>query len=101
MTAWRKNSMDAVSDRDFLVEFHAAAAITMMHLSRLAEEMIIWTSEEFGFASLAPEYTTGSSIMPQKRNPDVAELGRGKTGRVYGNLMALLTTLKGLAARLQ
>ena len=91
-----KNSMDAVSDRDFLVEFHAAAAIAMMHLSRLAEEMIIWTSEEFGFASLAPEYTTGSSIMPQKRNPDVAELGRGKTGRVYGNLMALLTTLKAL-----
>ena len=91
-----RNSMDAVSDRDFLVEFHAAAAIAMMHLSRLAEEMIIWTSEEFGFASLAPEYTTGSSIMPQKRNPDVAELGRGKTGRVYGNLMALLTTLKAL-----
>ena len=72
------------------------AAIVMMHLSRLAEEMILWTSEEFGFASLAPEYTTGSSIMPQKRNPDVAELGRGKTGRVYGNLMALLTTLKAL-----
>ena len=91
-----RNSMDAVSDRDFLVEFHAAAAIAMMHLSRLAEEMIIWTSEEFGFASLAPEYTTGSSIMPQKRNPDVAELGRGKTGRVYGNLMALLATLKAL-----
>ena len=94
--AWLENSMDAVSDRDFLVEFHTAAAIAMMHLSRLAEEMIIWTSEEFGFASLAPEYTTGSSIMPQKRNPDVAELGRGKTGRVYGNLMALLTTLKAL-----
>ena len=91
-----RNSMDAVSDRDFLVEFQAAAAMTMMHLSRLAEEMIIWTSEEFGFVSLAPEYTTGSSIMPQKRNPDVAELGRGKTGRVYGNLMALLTTLKAL-----
>ena len=91
-----RNSMDAVSDRDFLVEFHAAAALTMMHLSRLAEEMIIWTSEEFGFARLAPEYTTGSSIMPQKQNPDVAELARGKTGRVYGNLMALLTTLKAL-----
>ena len=73
-----RNSMDAVSDRDFLVEFHASAAIAMMHLSRLAEEMIIWTSEEFGFASLAPEYTTGSSIMPQKRNPDVAELRPGK-----------------------
>ena len=91
-----RNSMDAVSDRDFLVEFHAAAALTMMHLSRLAEELIIWTSEEFGFAKLAPEYTTGSSIMPQKRNPDVAELARGKTGRVYGNLMAILTMLKGL-----
>ena len=91
-----RNSMDAVSDRDFLVEFHAAAALAMMHLSRLAEEMIIWTSEEFGFASLAPEFTTGSSIMPQKRNPDVAELARGKSGRVYGNLVALLTTLKAL-----
>ena len=91
-----RNSMDAVSDRDFLVEFHAAAAVTMMHLSRLAEEMIIWTSEEFGFAKLAAEYTTGSSIMPQKRNPDVAELARGKVGRVYGNLMAMLTILKGL-----
>ena len=90
------NSMDGVSDRDFLVEFHAAAAIAMMHLSRLAEELIIWTSEEFGFATLAPEYTTGSSIMPQKRNPDVAELARGKTGRVYGNLMSILTILKGL-----
>ena len=96
-----RNSMDAVSDRDFLVEFHAAAAIAMMHLSRLAEEMIIWTSEEFGFASLAPEYTTGSSIMPQKRNPDVAELGRGKTGRVYGNLMALAHYPQGPAAHLQ
>lgn len=91
-----RNSMDAVSDRDFLVEFHSAASITMMHLSRLAEEMIIWTSEEFGFATLAPEYTTGSSIMPQKRNPDVAELARGKTGRVYGNLMGMLTILKSL-----
>ena len=91
-----RNSMDAVSDRDFLVEFHAAAAIAMMHLSRLAEEMIIWTSEEFGFVKLAEEYTTGSSIMPQKRNPDVAELARGKVGRVYGNLTAMLTILKGL-----
>ena len=91
-----RNSMDAVSDRDFLVEFHGAASVAMMHLSRLAEELIIWTSEEFGFAKLAPEYTTGSSIMPQKRNPDVAELARGKTGRVYGNLMAILTILKGL-----
>ncbi len=91
-----RNSMDAVSDRDFLVEFHAAASVTMMHISRLAEEMIIWTSGEFGFAKLAAEYTTGSSIMPQKRNPDVAELARGKVGRVYGNLMAILTILKGL-----
>ena len=91
-----RNSMDAVSDRDFLVEFHAAASVTMMHLSRLAEEMIVWTSEEFGFVKLAAEYTTGSSIMPQKRNPDVAELARGKVGRVYGNLMAMLTILKGL-----
>lgn len=91
-----RNSMDAVSDRDFLVEFHAAASIAMMHMSRLAEELIIWTSEEFGFAKLAPEYTTGSSIMPQKRNPDVAELARGKVGRVYGNLMGMLTMLKGL-----
>ncbi len=91
-----RNSMDAVSDRDFLVEFHAAASIAMMHMSRLAEELIIWTSEEFGFAKLAPEYTTGSSIMPQKRNPDVAELARGKVGRVYGNLIGMLTMLKGL-----
>ncbi len=91
-----RNSMDAVSDRDFLVEFHAAASIAMIHISRLAEELIIWTSEEFGFAKLAPEYTTGSSIMPQKRNPDVAELARGKVGRVYGNLMGMLTMLKGL-----
>ena len=91
-----RNSMDAVSDRDFLVEFHAAASVTMMHISRLAEEMIIWTSGEFGFAKLAAEYTTGSSIMPQKRNPDVAELARGKVGRVYGNLMGMLTILKGL-----
>ena len=91
-----RNSMDAVSDRDFLVEFHCASSIAMIHLSRLAEEMIIWTSEEFGFVKLAAEYTTGSSIMPQKRNPDVAELARGKVGRVYGNLMAMLTILKGL-----
>ncbi len=90
------NSMDAVSDRDFLAEYHSAAAICMMHLSRLAEELVLWSSQEFGFISLAPRHTTGSSIMPQKRNPDFAELGRGKTGRVYGHLMAILTTLKGL-----
>ena len=90
------NSMDAVSDRDFLLDFHAAAATCMMHLSRLAEELVIWSTEEFGFVRLSDELTTGSSMMPQKRNPDFAELARGKTGRVYGNLMALLTVLKGL-----
>ena len=90
------NSMDAVSDRDFLVEFLAAASICMMHFSRLSEEMVLWSSREFGFIRLAEEFTTGSSIMPQKRNPDYAELARGKTGRVYGGLIGLLTTLKGL-----
>ena len=90
------NSMDAVSDRDFLLDFHSAAAICMMHLSRLGEELVLWSSQEFAFVTLADEFTTGSSIMPQKRNPDFAEIGRGKTGRVYGNLLALLTTLKGL-----
>ncbi len=90
------NSMDAVSDRDFLLEFHAAAAICMMHLSRLGEELVLWSSQEFAFVTLADSFATGSSIMPQKRNPDFAEIGRGKTGRVYGNLFSLLTTLKGL-----
>ncbi len=90
------NSMDAVSDRDFVVEFMAAAALCMMHFSRMSEELILWSSGEFGFIRLADEFTTGSSIMPQKRNPDFAELARGKTGRVYGDLMGLLTTLKGL-----
>ncbi len=90
------NSMDAVSDRDFLLEFHAAAAICMMHLSRLGEELVLWSSQEFAFVTLAEQFTTGSSIMPQKRNPDFAEIGRGKTGRVFGNLFGLLTTLKGL-----
>lgn len=90
------NSMDAVSDRDFLLEFQAAAAVCMMHFSRLSEEIILWSSREFGFVRLAEEFTTGSSIMPQKRNPDFAELARGKTGRVYGNLMGLFTVLKGL-----
>lgn len=89
------NSMDAVSDRDFVVEYQSAAAIAMMHLSRLAEELIIWNSAEFGFVELGPDYTSGSSIMPQKRNPDVAELGRAKTGTVYGNLVASLTMMKG------
>ena len=90
------NSMDAVSDRDFLLDFHSAAAICGMHLSRLSEELVLWSSEEFGFIRMPDEFTTGSSIMPQKRNPDFAEIARGKTGRVYGSLMGLLTTLKGL-----
>ena len=90
------NSMDAVSDRDFLLEYLSAASICMMHLSRMAEEIVLWSSREFEFIRLSDEFTTGSSIMPQKRNPDFAELARGKTGRVYGNLMGLLTVLKGL-----
>ena len=90
------NSMDAVADRDFLAEYHAAAAICMMHLSRLSEEIVIWASREFDFVRLPDEFTTGSSIMPQKRNPDFAEIARGKTGRVYGSLMGILTVLKGL-----
>ncbi|MBI3769224.1 MAG: argininosuccinate lyase [Deltaproteobacteria bacterium] len=90
------NSLDAVSERDFIVEFLAAAAILATHLSRLAEEIVLWSSAEFAFISLPDEFATGSSIMPQKKNPDVAELVRGKTGRVYGNLMAMLTILKGL-----
>ncbi len=90
------NSMDAVADRDFLVEYHAAAAIAMMHLSRLSEEIVIWCAREFDFIRLPDEFTTGSSIMPQKRNPDFAEISRGKTGRVYGSLMSILTVLKGL-----
>jgi len=90
------NSMDGVSDRDFALELMSGLAILMMHLSRLAEEIILWSSWEFKFVELSDAYTTGSSIMPQKRNPDMAELVRGKTGRVYGDLMSLLTTLKGL-----
>ncbi|OIQ09942.1 argininosuccinate lyase 1 [Moorella thermoacetica] len=90
------NSLDAVSDRDFVVEFLAAASLIMMHLSRLAEEVIFWSSEEFGFLELDDAYSTGSSMMPQKKNPDVAELVRGKTGRVYGHLMGMLAVLKGL-----
>ncbi len=91
-----RNSLDAVADRDFILEYEADAALCMMHLSRLAEELALWSSAEFGFIELDDAYTTGSSIMPQKKNPDVAELARGKTGRVYGRLMALLTTMKGL-----
>ena len=90
------NSMDAVSDRDFVLEYLSSAATCMMHLSRMGEELVLWSSREFGFIRLAEEFTTGSSIMPQKRNPDFAELARGKTGRVYGNLMGLLTVMKGL-----
>ncbi|MDH5363880.1 MAG: argininosuccinate lyase [Dehalococcoidia bacterium] len=90
------NSLDAVSDRDFIIEFEASAALTMMHLSRLAEEIVLWSSTEFGFIEIGEAFTTGSSIMPQKKNPDVAELARGKTGRVYGNLMAILITMKAL-----
>ena len=90
------NSLDGVSDRDFCAELMSAIAILMMHLSRFSEEIILWSSWEFKFIELSDAYTTGSSIMPQKKNPDMAELVRGKTGRVYGDLMALLTTLKGL-----
>lgn len=91
-----ENSMDAVSDRDFAIEFVSACAQIMMHLSRLSEELVVWSSSEFGFITISDGFTTGSSIMPQKKNPDVAELTRGKTGRVYGSLVALLTIMKGL-----
>ena len=91
-----RNSLDAVSDRDFVADFLAAASLTMVHLSRLAEEIVLWSTAEFGFVTLDDAYATGSSIMPQKKNPDAAELVRGKSGRVFGHLLALLTTLKGL-----
>jgi argininosuccinate lyase len=91
-----ENSIDAVSDRDFVADFLFACATTMMHLSRLSEEMVYWSSSEFGFISLPDKLCTGSSIMPQKKNPDVAELIRGKTGRAFGNLFNLLTMMKGL-----
>jgi len=91
-----QNSIDAVSDRDFAIEFLSNAAILIMHLSRLADELILWSTEEFKFIELPDAFTTGSSIMPQKKNPDVAELVRGKTGRIYGNLFSLLTVMKGL-----
>ena len=91
-----ENSMDVVSDRDFLVEYLADASLCMTHVSRMAEEVVLWSSAEFDFIRLNDRYVTGSSIMPQKRNPDFAELARGKTGRVYGSLLSLLTTLKGL-----
>jgi len=91
-----ENSIDAVSDRDFGMEFLSASAIFMVHLSRMAEELVLWSTEEFSFAHLSDAFTTGSSIMPQKKNPDVAELIRGKTGRVFGGLLSILTTMKGL-----
>lgn len=91
-----QNSMDAVCDRDFAIEFCSLAALCAVHLSRLAEDMILWASSEFNFIKISDAYTTGSSLMPQKKNPDIAELTRGKAGRVVGNLMALLTLLKGL-----
>ncbi len=91
-----ENSMDAVADRDFVLDFMHAASVLMIHLSRMAEELILWSTQEYGFIELADTFTTGSSIMPQKKNPDVAELIRGKTGRVVGHQMSLLTTLKGL-----
>ena len=89
-----ENSLDAVSDRDFAIEFTAACALLMMHISRLSEELVLWMSPRFGFIQIADRFCTGSSIMPQKKNPDVPELARGKTGRVYGHLMALLTLMK-------
>ncbi len=91
-----ENSMDAVSDRDFAIEFIAASSILIMHLSRLAEELVLWSTEEFSFIEIADPFTTGSSIMPQKKNPDVAELIRGKTGRIYGSLISVLTMMKAL-----
>ncbi len=91
-----ENSIDTVSDRDFVIEFISASGILMTHLSRFSEEIILWNSEEFGFIELPDAFTTGSSIMPQKKNPDVLELARGKAGRVYGNLMTILTVMKGL-----
>jgi argininosuccinate lyase len=90
------NSLDAVSDRDYVIEYEAAASLIMMHLSRLAEELILWTSAEFGFAEMDDAFSTSSSIMPQKKNADMAELARGKAGRVFGHLVAMLTTMKGL-----
>jgi argininosuccinate lyase len=90
------NSIDAVSDRDFVVEYVSACSIAMMHASRLSEDIVLWSTAEFGFVELPDAFATGSSIMPQKKNPDVTELARGRTGKVYGALMAVLTTLKGL-----
>ena len=91
-----RNSIDAVSDRDFIIEFQSASAIMIMHLSRLAEELVLWSSPEFGFVEIDDAYAAGSSIMPQKKNPDVAELVRAKSGRIFGNLLGILTVMKGL-----
>ena len=91
-----KNSIDAVSDRDFCIEFVSASALLMSHLSKISEEIILWVTDEFSFAKLTDKCATGSSLMPQKKNPDVPELIRGKTGRVYGHLQALLTMVKGV-----
>ena len=91
-----RNSLDGVADRDFAVEFTSAAALAMVHLSRLSEELVVWSSQEFAFLELGDAFATGSSIMPQKKNPDIPELIRGKSGRVFGNLVSLLTTLKSL-----
>ena len=96
-----ENSMDAVSDRDFVAEFIFAASLFMMHMSRFCEDLVLWSGDEFGYVEIADAFTTGSSIMPQKKNPDVAELIRGKTGRVYGNLVALLDPSEGSADDLQ
>src|SRR5690606_23454049 len=90
-----QNSLDAVSDRDFAIEFSAAASLVIVHISRLCEELILWMSQNFAFIRIADRFTTGSSIMPQKKNPDVPELARGKTGRVVGHLMGLITLMKG------
>jgi len=90
------NSVDTVSDRDYIAEFLADCAILAMHISRFAEELVIWSSQQFGFIKFSSDFTTGSSIMPQKRNPDFAEILRAKTGRIYGNLMAILTIMKGI-----
>ena len=91
-----RNSMDTVSDRDFIAEFIFDASLVMMHMSRFCEDLVLWSTDEFGYVEIDDSFTTGSSIMPQKKNPDVAELIRGKTGRVYGQLMTILTILKGL-----
>ena len=98
-SAITENSLDGVSDRDFAIELASCLSIVMMHLSRFCEELILWSSAEFSFIEMDDAYSTGSSIMPQKKNPDVAELIRGKTGRVYGSLVALLTMMKSLPSR--